>query len=115
MMQAVKLSKAPIIASHSGVRALADVSRNMDDEQMMALKENGGVMQVVAFASYVKTDSPERRKALAEVREEFKLPPGTNISPRRGGPGGDGAGGGAGAGGAGGAGPQRVPGTGAGP
>jgi membrane dipeptidase len=90
MMQAVKLSKAPIIASHSAVRALANVSRNMDDEQMLALKENGGVMQVVAFASYVKTDSAERRKALAEVREEFKLPPGANISPRRGGPGGGG-------------------------
>src|SRR5436190_8277441 len=90
MMQAVALSKAPIIASHSGVRALADVSRNMDDEQLLALKKNGGVIQVVAFSSYVKTDSPDRRKALAEVREEFKLPPGTNISPRRGGPGGGG-------------------------
>ena len=109
MMQALKISKAPIIASHSGVRALADVSRNMDDEQMLALKENNGVMQVVAFASYVKTDSAERRKALAAVREEFKLPAGTNITPRRGGPGGAAGPGGGGAGGG------RVPGAGAGP
>jgi membrane dipeptidase len=92
MMQALKITKAPIIASHSAVRALADHSRNMDDEQMMALKANGGVMQVVAFASYVKTDSKERRDALNAVRAEFKLPPGTNISPRRGGPGGGAAG-----------------------
>ena len=107
MMQALQITKAPIIASHSAVRALADVSRNMDDEQMMALKANGGVMQVVAFASYVKTDSAERRDALNALRAEFKLPPGTNISPRRGGPGagrppagvGAGAGGGGGAGG----------------
>src|SRR5262245_8027028 len=66
MMQAVALSKAPIIASHSGVRALADHSRNMDDEQLLALKKNGGVIQVVAFASYVKIqkpDSPERAAA----------------------------------------------------
>ena len=49
MMQAVALSKAPIIASHSAVRALADVSRNMDDEQLLALKKNGGVIQIVAF------------------------------------------------------------------
>jgi membrane dipeptidase len=105
MMQALKITKAPIIASHSAVRALADHSRNMDDEQMLALKANGGVMQVVAFASYVKTDSKERREALNAVRAEFKLPPGTNISPRRGGPGGGGGfGQGAGRGGAGAAG-----------
>ena len=56
MMQTLKITKAPIIASHSAVRALADVSRNLDDEQLLALKANGGVIQVVAFASYVKTD-----------------------------------------------------------
>ncbi|HWT45927.1 MAG TPA: membrane dipeptidase, partial [Vicinamibacterales bacterium] len=58
MMQTLQLTKAPIIASHSAVRKLADVSRNLDDEQLLALKKNGGVAQIVAFASYVKTDSP---------------------------------------------------------
>jgi membrane dipeptidase len=70
-MEAIRLSKAPVIASHSGVRALADVSRNMDDEQLLALRKNGGVIQVVGFASYVKTDSKERTQALAKLREEF--------------------------------------------
>ena len=42
-MQAIALSKAPIIASHSGARALCNHSRNMDDEQLLALKKNGGV------------------------------------------------------------------------
>ncbi|HEY2434774.1 MAG TPA: membrane dipeptidase [Vicinamibacterales bacterium] len=79
MMQAIQLSKAPIIASHSAMRALADVSRNLDDEQLAALKKNGGVVQVVAFASYVKTDSPERKAALDALRKEFNLPPGTNL------------------------------------
>jgi membrane dipeptidase len=73
-MEAIRLSKAPVIASHSGVRALANVSRNMDDEQLLALKKNGGVIQVVGFASYVKTDSKERTDALAKLREEFGLP-----------------------------------------
>jgi membrane dipeptidase len=76
-MQAVALSKAPIIASHSAVRALADHSRNMDDEQLLALKNNGGVIQVVAFASYVKIqkpDSPERAAAIQALRKEFGLP-----------------------------------------
>jgi membrane dipeptidase len=72
-MEAMRLSKAPVIASHSGVRALADVSRNMDDEQLLALKKNGGVIQIVGFASYVKTDSKERVAALAKLREDFGL------------------------------------------
>ena len=73
-MEAMRISKAPVIASHSGVRALADVSRNMDDEQLLALKKNGGVIQVVGFASYVKTDSKERTDALAKLRDEFGFP-----------------------------------------
>ena len=68
-MEAIRLSQAPVIASHSGVRALANVSRNMDDEQLLALKKNGGVIQIVGFASYVKTDSKERTDALAKLRE----------------------------------------------
>jgi membrane dipeptidase len=72
-MEAMRLSKAPVIASHSGVRALADVSRNMDDEQLLALKKNGGVIQIVGFASYVKTDSKERLAALAKLRDDFGL------------------------------------------
>src|SRR5262249_38079740 len=73
-LEAIRLSQAPVIASHSGVRAVADVSRNMDDEQLLALKKNGGVIQVVGFASYVETDSKERMAALAKLRDEFGLP-----------------------------------------
>src|SRR6266436_2793968 len=49
-LEAMRLSKAPVIASHSSVRALADVSRNMDDEQLLALEKKGGVIQIVGFA-----------------------------------------------------------------
>jgi membrane dipeptidase len=72
-LEAIRLSKAPVIASHSAVRALADVSRNMDDEQLLALKKNGGVIQVVGFASYIKVDPPERTAALAKLSPEFGL------------------------------------------
>jgi len=95
-MQALALSKAPVIASHSAARALADVSRNMDDEQLDALKKNGGVIQTVAFASYVKVakpDSPERAASIAALRKEFGLP-----APGGGGPGAGGGGGGGGGG-----------------
>src|SRR5262245_14907700 len=77
MMQTAGLSKAPIIASHSAARALCNVSRNLDDEQLLALKKTGGVIQVVAYSAFVKTtkpDSPERGAAIAAARKEFNLP-----------------------------------------
>ena len=77
MMQIAALSKAPIIASHSAVRALCDVSRNMDDEQLQALKKTGGVIQVFAYSGFVKTtrpDSSDRAAALAALRKEYGLP-----------------------------------------
>ncbi len=92
-MQAMALSKAPVIASHSAARALADHSRNMDDEQLLALKKNGGVIQTVAFASYVKInkpDSAERAAVIAALRKEFGLP----AQGQGGGPGAGGGGGG---------------------
>lgn len=71
-------SKAPVIASHSGVRALCPTaSRDLDDEQLMALKKNGGVMQTVAFASYVNctpAQSPERTAAIDAIAKEFGIP-----------------------------------------
>ena len=70
-MEAMRLSKAPVIASHSSVRALADVSRNMDDEQLLALKKTGGVIQIVGFAGYLKVESKERAAALAKLRADM--------------------------------------------
>jgi membrane dipeptidase len=54
--QMIALSKAPVIASHSSARALCDVSRNLDDEMLLLLKENGGVVQTVALDSYLYTE-----------------------------------------------------------
>jgi membrane dipeptidase len=73
MLDAVRLSRAPVIASHSAVKALADVSRNLDDEQLLALEENGGVVQVVALASFDKVDPPEKTAAQQAIREEMGL------------------------------------------
>lgn len=70
-LEAIRLSQAPVIASHSSVRALANHSRNMDDDQLLALKKNGGVIQIVGFASYLKVDSKERAAALAALRNDF--------------------------------------------
>jgi len=54
--QMISLSKAPVIASHSSARALCDHSRNLDDELLQLVKENGGVVQTVALNSYLNTE-----------------------------------------------------------
>ena len=99
MAQSLELTKAPIIASHSGVRAICDVSRNLADDQLKALAKNGGVIQVVAFRGYVKCDpkgDAARNKAMADLRTEFGI---TAPTGRGGGGAGRGAAGAAGAGG----------------
>jgi membrane dipeptidase len=59
------------------VRALCNVSRNLDDEQLLALKKNGGVIQIVAYSTFIRIprpNSPERAAALGALRKEFNLP-----------------------------------------
>jgi membrane dipeptidase len=73
MMQMAALSKAPIMASHSAARALANHSRNMDDEMLAALKQSGGVVQTVGLSGFLRTDPPQRTAALADLRREFDL------------------------------------------
>ncbi len=71
-------SKAPIIASHSGCRAINDHPRNLDDAQLKALANSGGVIQLVALGSFLKADPPERKQAIRELAET------TGIALRRG-------------------------------
>lgn len=72
IMQMLDLTRAPLIASHSSARAMSEHSRNLDDEQLMRIKENGGVVQTVAFSSYLNADknarfSEARRNLIAEI------------------------------------------------
>jgi membrane dipeptidase len=71
-IQAIQLSKAPVIASHSGARALCDHSRNLDDEQLELIRKNGGVVQAVAFRGYVNKEKSElRAKLTGEILREL--------------------------------------------
>jgi len=82
MMQTLELTQAPIIASHSGVRALCNHSRNLDDEQLLGMKRNGGVVQLVAFNSYVKCNpvrDAERQGAIDALRRQYGV---TGTNPR---------------------------------
>jgi membrane dipeptidase len=74
VLDATRLSRAPVIASHSACRALCDVDRNIADEQLLAIKENGGVVNMVAITEFIKKDSPERAIVIRQLREEFGFP-----------------------------------------
>jgi membrane dipeptidase len=76
MMDAVRLSRAPVLASHSSTIAVADHPRNMDDEQLRAMRDNGGVVQITALGAFVKVDAPEKGEAVRALREEMGLAPG---------------------------------------
>lgn len=53
----IKLSKDPIFASHSSVRALCDHDRNLTDEQLRALAKNGGVIQICIYGGYLSKNA----------------------------------------------------------
>jgi membrane dipeptidase len=67
-LDAIRVSRAPVIASHSSAYAVQPHVRNLDDETLLALRDNGGVVQVTAFAAYVKAEPPEKAQELADLR-----------------------------------------------
>lgn len=52
--QVLSLTKAPVVATHSGVKGIVDNTRNLSDEELALLKKNGGVVQIVAFSNYLR-------------------------------------------------------------
>lgn len=70
---AIKVSKAPIIASHSCARALCDNPRNLTDDMLRALAINNGVVQMCILSDYVKKPlpNPERDSARMAVRKKY--------------------------------------------
>jgi membrane dipeptidase len=66
----LELSRAPIILSHSGARAVFDHPRNLDDEHLRAVAAKGGVIQVPAYSDYLiaTVPDPQRQAAIREAR-----------------------------------------------
>lgn len=69
----IRASKAPVIASHSSCRALCSSPRNLTDEMLLALKENGGVIQICILSNYIKAPepNPELDAKIKELREKY--------------------------------------------
>ncbi len=69
----LKETNSPVIASHSSCRALCGSHRNLTDDMLIALKENGGVIQICILSNYIKTPdpNPERDEKIAAVKLKY--------------------------------------------
>jgi membrane dipeptidase len=67
-LDAMRLSRAPVIASHSGVAGVTKHPRNMDDETLLALRDDGGVIQIVAYDAYMRVQTEEELAATRDLR-----------------------------------------------
>ena len=80
---ALEVSQAPLIASHSSLRSIANVPRNMTDEMVQALAKKGGVIQITYVNGFISQEladaqeslSEERRAKLAEVDKLYANDP----------------------------------------
>mgnify|MGYP001814360353 FL=1 len=73
VLETAALSRAPVIASHSGARAIFDHPRNLTDEEIVAIADTGGVIQLVAFDSYLRHLDDANKAAIAAIRTDMGL------------------------------------------
>jgi membrane dipeptidase len=75
----IELTGAPVIASHSSVRAVADHRRNLDDDMLRALAKNGGVLMVNFYPAYIDEEAGRKttdyyarwKHVYAEIAEKY--------------------------------------------
>lgn len=72
-LQAIQLSEAPVIASHSSAHAIYAHPRNIPDDLLREIARTGGVVQMNMFSGYLKDKEPneERREAIRAWRDEY--------------------------------------------
>lgn len=73
VLQAVELSKTPVVASHVGMKSIVDTERNLTDAEMKAIAAKGGVVGIVAFNIYLKAPSAEQNADLAGIEKRYEL------------------------------------------
>ncbi len=71
MLQAASASRSPVVSTHSCIRALCDHPRNLDDEQLDALRDVGGVVQITAVSAFLKKDAKPENTTVADFADHI--------------------------------------------
>src|SRR5580704_15603358 len=74
--QTLEITRAPVIASHSGIRARVNATRNLSNDELRAIARNGGVVHIVAFPAYLRSWSDSGPAFQQAVLDPLGLRPG---------------------------------------
>ncbi|MCS3472370.1 microsomal dipeptidase-like Zn-dependent dipeptidase [Pseudomonas sp. JUb42] len=74
LSQITQLSRAPVIASHTGVQGMMDIRRNLSDADLASIKATDGLVNIVAYSKYLKPFSRKTIEKMNELRARYNLP-----------------------------------------